>query len=171
MPPFTIRSTCIIDHLTPPTIRCISILFSVDLLHIELFRRSEGRYRAKHCPSSAALWVLHKHMWTQHSSVYAALVEGWQYPFRTEYVRRRSKRPFIFKALWLHAHALNVRVDLEGPVAALDGMKSEANVVSRTREHSMRVPHYHITTLASLFIPFRAATDSSRSTRTFSACE
>jgi hypothetical protein len=26
-----------------------------------------------------------------------------------------------------HAHALNVRVDLEGPVAALDGMKSEAN--------------------------------------------
>jgi hypothetical protein len=28
--------------------------------------------------------------------------------------------------MWYHAHALNVRVDLEGPVAALDGMKSEA---------------------------------------------
>jgi hypothetical protein len=28
--------------------------------------------------------------------------------------------------MWLHAHALNVRVDLEGPVAALNGMKSEA---------------------------------------------
>jgi hypothetical protein len=28
--------------------------------------------------------------------------------------------------LWYHAHALNVRVDLEGAVAALDGMKSEA---------------------------------------------
>jgi hypothetical protein len=26
--------------------------------------------------------------------------------------------------MWLHAHALNVRVDLEGQVAALDGMKS-----------------------------------------------
>jgi hypothetical protein len=28
--------------------------------------------------------------------------------------------------MWYHAHALNVRVDLEGPVAALDGMKNEA---------------------------------------------
>jgi hypothetical protein len=34
--------------------------------------------------------------------------------------------------LWVHAHALNFRVDLKGPVAALDGMKSEANGVSRT---------------------------------------
>jgi hypothetical protein len=34
--------------------------------------------------------------------------------------------------LWLHEHALHVRVDLKGPIAALDGMKSEANVVSRT---------------------------------------
>jgi hypothetical protein len=37
--------------------------------------------------------------------------------------------------VWLHA--LNVRVDVEGPVAALDGMKNEANVVSRT--HTLNV--------------------------------
>jgi hypothetical protein len=40
--------------------------------------------------------------------------------------------------LWVHAHALNVRVDLEEPVAALDGMKSEANVVSLTRTECSR---------------------------------
>jgi hypothetical protein len=40
--------------------------------------------------------------------------------------------------LWLHAHALNVRVDFEGPVAALDGIKSEANVVSRIRTKCSR---------------------------------
>jgi hypothetical protein len=32
----------------------------------------------------------------------------------------------LYTMLWDHAHALNVRVDLEGAVAALDGMKSEA---------------------------------------------
>jgi hypothetical protein len=41
--------------------------------------------------------------------------------------------------LWVHAHALNVRVDLEGPIAALDGMKSEANGVSRTRTECSRL--------------------------------
>jgi hypothetical protein len=30
------------------------------------------------------------------------------------------------RLMWYHAHALNVSVDREGPVAALDGMKSEA---------------------------------------------
>jgi hypothetical protein len=33
---------------------------------------------------------------------------------------------FVLYIVWLHAHALDVRVDLEGPVAALDGMKDEA---------------------------------------------
>jgi hypothetical protein len=42
------------------------------------------------------------------------------------------------RELWLHAHTLNVCVDLEGPVAALDGMKSEANVVSCARTECSR---------------------------------
>jgi hypothetical protein len=35
------------------------------------------------------------------------------------------------KLLWDHAHALNVRVDLEGAVAVLDGMKNEAASAGR----------------------------------------
>jgi hypothetical protein len=60
--------------------------------------------------------------------------------------------------LWVHAHALNVRVDLEGPVAALDGMKNEANGVSRTRTECSwftlkRPPLYWTEWRAKLFLP------------------
>jgi hypothetical protein len=40
----------------------------------------------------------------------------------------------------VHKHALNVRVDLEGTVAALDGMKIEANVESRTNTERWCLP-------------------------------
>jgi hypothetical protein len=47
---------------------------------------------------------------------------------RTECSRRSPLLWTEWRArlMWSHAHALNVSVDLGGPVAALDGMKSEA---------------------------------------------
>jgi hypothetical protein len=43
------------------------------------------------------------------------------------------------RLMWYHAHVLNVRVDFEGPVAALDGMKSEAVFTGRWAERFVLV--------------------------------